>query len=221
MNPVMAALDTDKDGTISATEIAAANVSLKVLDKNGDGKVTTDEMRPAPQPMANPTPDIVERLMEFDRNGDKKLTAAELPARMKPLLAQADTDKDGVLTAAELSAYVEKQEAERIKAEQEAQKRQAAQPGFPGEPGREGPRDGRPGGPGGPGGMRMSPIAAALDTDKDGILSAEEIAAAPTTLKTLDKNGDGVLTPDELRPAGFGGERGPEGERPRREGERP
>ena len=44
------------------------------------------------------------------------------------------------------------------------------------------------------------PIIQALDTNHDGIISAEEIANAPAALKTLDKNGDGQLTPDEYMP---------------------
>ena len=44
------------------------------------------------------------------------------------------------------------------------------------------------------------PLMVALDTDKDGSLSAEEIAAAPTALATLDKNTDGQLTPKEFAP---------------------
>ena len=59
----------------------------------------------------------------------------------------------------------------------------------PPPPGDRGPR--RP--PGGP-------LMQALDTDKDGDLSAEEIAKAPESLLTLDKNGDGKLTRDELFP---------------------
>lgn len=35
----------------------------------------------------------------------------------------------------------------------------------------------------------------------DGVISADEIANAPAALKTLDKNNDGQLTQDELRPA--------------------
>ena len=39
-----------------------------------------------------------------------------------------------------------------------------------------------------------------FDTDKDGGLSAAEIAAAPAVLKALDKNGDGQVIPNEIRP---------------------
>lgn len=47
---------------------------------------------------------------------------------------------------------------------------------------------------------RMIPVMAVLDADKDGALSAEEIAGAVAALKKLDRNGDGKLTSEELRP---------------------
>jgi Ca2+-binding EF-hand superfamily protein len=43
-------------------------------------------------------------------------------------------------------------------------------------------------------------VLLALDTDHDGSLSAAEIAAAPASLKALDRNGDGELAPDEMEP---------------------
>jgi hypothetical protein len=60
-----------------------------------------------------------------------------------------------------------------------------------------GPHRGGHRGPGGPG----HPIVRALDVDKNGEISAEEIAAAPATLAKLDANSDGVVAADELRPA--------------------
>lgn len=45
--PVMAALDEDKDGVISASEIQNAEKSLTALDKNGDGKIDNNELRPS------------------------------------------------------------------------------------------------------------------------------------------------------------------------------
>jgi hypothetical protein len=46
--PLMIALDTNKDGVLSADEIAAASENLKKLDKNGDGKIDRIELLPPP-----------------------------------------------------------------------------------------------------------------------------------------------------------------------------
>lgn len=48
---------------------------------------------------------------------------------------------------------------------------------------------------------RMMPLLAALDADSNGELSAQEIAGASEALKKLDKNQDGKLGRDELRPS--------------------
>ncbi|MEW6307376.1 MAG: hypothetical protein AB1705_28320, partial [Verrucomicrobiota bacterium] len=70
------------------------------------------------------------------------------------------------------------------------------QPGF-GGPGREGFRP------------PTMPLMEALDANRDGVLSAAEIANATSALKKLDKDNDGELSPEELRPTGrpggFGG----------------
>lgn len=71
-------------------------------------------------------------------------------------------------------------------------------------PPQEGPPPG-PRGPGGPGGHHRHhppppPVMMVLDANHDGIIDEQEIANASAALKTLDKNGDGKLTPDELRP---------------------
>jgi Ca2+-binding EF-hand superfamily protein len=47
---VIDVLDANHDGVISADEIAYASEALKQLDKNGDGQLTRDEMRPPPPP---------------------------------------------------------------------------------------------------------------------------------------------------------------------------
>jgi len=48
--------------------------------------------------------------------------------------------------------------------------------------------------------MRDNPVLAALDTDRDGIISAAEIANSGTALKSLDIDRNGTLIPYELLP---------------------
>lgn len=80
----------------------------------------------------------------------------------------------------------------------------------------EGKPDRGPGGGGHPPGGRMPPpIIKALDANGDMEISAEEIANASKALLTLDKNGDGKLTPDEIFPPRPDG-----GGRPPRDGEK-
>ena len=66
------------------------------------------------------------------------------------------------------------------------------------------------------------PLLEALDANRDGVLSQDEIENATAALKTLDKNKDGKLTEDEFMPSfpggmrrgggpGFGGPGGPMG----------
>lgn len=48
--------------------------------------------------------------------------------------------------------------------------------------------------------MHLHPVLAALDANHDGEISAREILRSSAALRTLDKNGDGKLTPAELFP---------------------
>ncbi len=174
--PALQLLDTDKDGVISAAEWQNASAALAKLDANGDGQITPDELRPPGRPPAED--DMVKTLMAFDKNGDGKLSKAELPERMQGMLARGDKDGDGFLTTAELQAMTPPRQQE-------------------GE--NHGPRGG--------GMMRMDPVLAAIDADKNGIISAAELKNAVTALKPLDKDNDGQLTGQEIRPAFGRGER--------------
>lgn len=71
------------------------------------------------------------------------------------------------------------------------------------------------------------PLVAALDLDKDGSLSASELAKAPASLFSIDKNDDKKLTSEEMggtsrgREGGRGGQRGGGGPRAGDLGESP
>lgn len=111
MNPLFAALDTNGDGVIDAQELANATASLKKLDRNNDGKLTEEEVRPAFGGRGGPggpgggqanVEEIVARMLQFDRNADGKLSRDELPERMAGMMDRGDTDKDGFLSRDEL-----------------------------------------------------------------------------------------------------------------------
>jgi hypothetical protein len=107
--PMMIALDKDKDGALSAEEIADASAALLTLDKDGDGKLSAEEIRPAMQQRGESPHQQAERTLEaFDKNKDKKITADELPERMKALIERADADKDGAVTEEELEEMIKK-----------------------------------------------------------------------------------------------------------------
>jgi Ca2+-binding EF-hand superfamily protein len=213
-SPLLNVIDVNHDGRIDATELANAPARLKTLDKNADGKLTRDEAGLPPGfgrgpggpagregrggeaargreagrggdagggernfevPIPGPTADeLLAALLTFDKNKDGKLTRAEIPERQLGILDRGDTDKNGVLDAAELR---------KLTADQAA-----APPAPPRGPAR-----------GGFGGMDLA--STVLDVDRNGEISADEIANAATTLKTLDKNTDGSITEDEVRPA--------------------
>ena len=50
--------------------------------------------------------------------------------------------------------------------------------------------------------LRVHPAAGAIDLDGDGVISALELRNAPQSLLGLDSNRDGVLSHEELLPAG-------------------
>jgi len=113
--PLMAALDADKDGELSAKEIANAAKALKKLDKNNDGKVDRAELRPqfrrpdrpgGPGEPGGPRrpggQGFVERMMGFDKNKDGKISKEEFPERMQRMFDRLDANKDGVVDKAEL-----------------------------------------------------------------------------------------------------------------------
>ena len=113
--PLMVALDTDGNGEISAEEIANATASLKKLDKNKDGKLTVDELRPqggpgqgrpgsgGPEAGQRGPAQLLRMFDNFDKNGDGKLSGDEIPPPMVGRVERLDTNGDGAIDKEEVA----------------------------------------------------------------------------------------------------------------------
>jgi EF hand len=102
-----------------------------------------------------------------DADKDGKVTAAELTAWQAATTAAVDANADGKLSADEISAAEVKALTTRLQ-------------------------------------DHATQMVAAMDTDGDSLLSAAELLAGPhgvADFTQLDRNGDGALTADELAPA--------------------
>jgi len=90
-----AALDSDRDGYITAEELTGATAALQKLDVNGDGTLSADEYRPQRPGGGSGQGSQGNGLSGSDRHG-------RTPP-VSPLELALDADKDGVITAAEMT----------------------------------------------------------------------------------------------------------------------
>ena len=192
-HPVMDALDADHNGEISEEEINNATTALKSLDKNSDGKLTDDEIRP-PRPEGGPGRDGERRpdgppRGEGDPRGDRP-PGDRPPGDRPPRDGEGRGPRDG---------------EGRPPREGEGRPPEGRGRGE-GPPG-QGPQ-GRPMGPPNP--ERFVEDAMRFDADADGKLSKEELMKFATEMGNR-----------QGRPPGGEGGRGPrpEGDRPPGEGE--
>jgi len=102
VNPVLAALDADHDGEISAAEIMNSSSALNKLDRNGDGILTPDELLPDQEAIQ-----AAVIMMRLDKNGDGSISRAELESPdaepLREVLQSADRNQDGLTTQDELT----------------------------------------------------------------------------------------------------------------------
>jgi hypothetical protein len=199
-HPVMDVLDANKDREISAEELANATVALKTLDKNNDGKLSDDEIRP-PRPEGGPPggPGRPDGPPDGDpRHGEERASDGRRPPRD----GEGRPGRDG--EGRPLEGRPPRESEGRGPRDGE---------GRPPEGRGEGP-PGRPMGPPNP--ERFVEEAMRFDIDADGKLSKEELVRFSVEMGR--RRG---------RPPGPDGARGPgrpDGDRPREgrgEGERP
>jgi Ca2+-binding EF-hand superfamily protein len=96
---ILARVDTDKDGKISKAEFDTESATLfKRLDKNGDGKIASDEVPARHWGGKGPM------FGQMDTDKDGKITKAEFTAAEDKMFQKLDTNGDGVITPDELAA---------------------------------------------------------------------------------------------------------------------
>jgi uncharacterized protein (DUF2249 family) len=168
----MAKIDTNGDGAIDRSEAAAHPRMAEQFDKldaNKDGRITADE-RPQ-RGMRDGKGGPGGHMAKIDTNGDGAIDRSEAAAhpRMAEQFDKLDANKDGRITADERPQH--------------------------------GMRDGKGGGmrdgKGGRGGQMLQ-----LDTDKDGRFSRAELAGRERMLQNfsaIDANKDGFLTHEEMQ----------------------
>ena len=201
-------LDKNSDGVVTDDELGPEQQRmfqrlLRNSDKNSDGKLSRDEFLsgtdsppPADAPSGrpgdrrpgegrpgeggnSPGPEQIEMIFkQLDANGDGKIVIAEVPeerrGRFTMMMERVDVDGDNALTLIEFTKGMTGMRG--------------------GQP--EGGSPDRPPMPPGPG--PGDSLMRAMDTNHDGTLSKDEIAAAPQSLKKLDRNDDGEITRSEL-----------------------
>lgn len=179
-------LDRNADGKLQKSELPERmQEAFDRIDANGDGAIDAAEFGRVAERFGGARPDgaaganarqAEELFARLDANNDGRLTMDEIPEdkrdQFKQIASRARIDiEKGVTKEAFVAAY------QGASSEGRPQGGPEARPLFP-----------------------LGPLFAALDTDHDGELSAEEIANAPQSLAALDKNGDGKISRQELGP---------------------
>lgn len=114
LSPIMQALDTDKDGALSAVEIEKASEILATLDADSNGRLSKEETSPQ-KPEGDDSdrkkprrggegqgpPPMDPIMMTLDQNGDGTLSKREIARAAKSLL-EMDADESGTIQEEEM-----------------------------------------------------------------------------------------------------------------------
>ncbi len=126
----------------------------------------------------------------MDTNGDGKISSAEHAAGARTMFTQMDANRDGRVTAAEMDAAhpMKKDSKDKMARSEDGHDKENAADKSYDQAGHKG------------GKMSSSAKIAALDTNGDGQLSAEEHAVGSQRMFTkMDTNKDGNLSAQEMR----------------------
>jgi Ca2+-binding EF-hand superfamily protein len=196
MNPMFAAIDVDGDGVITRNELKKAIVQLRTLDTDKDGNITLAEASPqgmADAPMGGmpggqfgDPQQMVDRIMQSDKNGDGKLTAEEIPGPMaQQMIQNGDKDGDNALSRDELMQGM-KEMQDRMR------NWQGGPGGFQGAPGAY------QWGPGSTAGGQNQMIGQMMLWDRNHD-NKVETSEAPAAFHAADADNNGVIDPREMR----------------------
>lgn len=93
-------MDADKSGDVSLAEfVAAGNPRVTAADKDGDGKVTLEQLSASLSGNDAAARDLMDR---FDTNKDGTITRAEVDARRASNFKKLDANADGKLQKSEM-----------------------------------------------------------------------------------------------------------------------
>jgi Ca2+-binding EF-hand superfamily protein len=101
--------DTNKDGSIDRAEFDAQGAErFKAIDANGDGSITSDEMKAFHEArrakFEAAKGDMGGKFLKrFDKDNDGKISAAEWPTEGRLTFEKADANSDGFVTADEMA----------------------------------------------------------------------------------------------------------------------